>query len=482
MIEHTDAMHTLYKFRNKSYILPLSDGTKVGMVRNYNHAMYVSKEDFSAMSTSTFAWPDVSDIDPLAIVVVKCMFEEHKKFLGLSTKEGPFWWAIRVAVRGQEGAMDTMHVVHIPHWKVGQFIHVFDSHPKMSASSLVTMFQPYKDNSKPINVVASNLEACEDRTVNLMNRLLRDKTLMETWKQEPVLIRCKKHNATWESFEAELIPLLVSSISCTDAPLFSRLRKLALISRAWSHEVASCRSDWKKTHPVGTLVESLNYNAMCDAILPSVYTDDDLFDPDYEWEDEDYHNDLTRAELLIEKCSSSEFKVLLDNGLVGNVRGFENYTGHHTHLIEYVMPDIDKMKVCLNHAFIDTHHSTLCSDYVERYKLYHYGNDMLLSYLYKGGGDCEAIDLLRKLSDHNFVCEYHLDEAWSKHVHYYYPDFFDELVAHYEGKYDHKYEKWREKGEEEEEGEEEGEEEDEEQYQPALCRAMRAECRSVRDW
>lgn len=155
-----------YKYNKNYYPLPWSDGSTVGRIRDHNVAIYVdSAEQLGQMATSAKAWPSAKDIDPLAIVVTKCLFEKEQQLLGTTNKEGPYWWGARVGLKGHEGGDDTMHITHIPKPKANELVTHFAKNPSMARSALVTTFQPYLENAKPINIVACNIKA--DKTCNL---------------------------------------------------------------------------------------------------------------------------------------------------------------------------------------------------------------------------------------------------------------------------------------------------------------------------
>ena len=131
-------------------------------MRDHNVPIYVDPPSTWPVSTSAKAWPPAKDIDPLAVVVSKCLFEKDQEFLGDKITDGPFWWGARVGIKGHEGGDDTLNVVHIPKAKTNEMVTYFARNPEMARSALVTTFQPYLENAKPINIAASNLKADKD--------------------------------------------------------------------------------------------------------------------------------------------------------------------------------------------------------------------------------------------------------------------------------------------------------------------------------
>ena len=113
---------------------------------------------------------------------------------------------------------------------------------------------------------------------------------------------------------------------------------------------------------VGT-TDELDVRAMRAALPADVYTDAVLKTENYipseaEWgegEKESYA-DYVRGLRIVETCTADDLATLIDRGLVGNHEAFETdedrFGKYQLSLLEHVMPDVDKMRVCLEHHLL----------------------------------------------------------------------------------------------------------------------------------
>lgn len=121
------------------------------------------------------------------------------------------------------------------------------------------------------------------------------------------------------------------------------------------------------------------------------YLDDDEIDNVPPW-----YPDEVRAKRIVEVCSAAHLGELIDAGLVGNREDFKvdrhgfqsgNPFGAEPadSLLEHVMPNLGKMRVCLERGNIDMHMSELINDR-------EHGGDKICAYLEIASADLQVSD------------------------------------------------------------------------------------------
>jgi len=149
----------------------------------------------------------------------------------------------------------------------------------------------------------------------------------------------------------------------------------------------------------GPRLSELSLPVLREALLPRVYTDDELEVGDYIDDNaEEAEHDRVRCERIVATCTGAELARLLAVGAVGSREDFRrqgddfgNY--FDISLLEHVMPDVDKMRVVLEHdPTIDMHVSGVC----RTFRVYRgfAGDDKLCAYLNCGGASVDGILLL----------------------------------------------------------------------------------------
>lgn len=268
-------------------------------------------------------------------------------------------------------------------------------------------------------------------------RALKQQSLPELFGTRPVrrITRVQTHNVNWSDFDQDVSAVLVPQIANFDDRTFSLLRELASLCKCWRQSVSSFLDGVLLKEPRAPDSFGLDYEAICDALRPRVYTDDELDMENYMDDghfDQDYAN-LIRALRIVECCTAEELKVLIVGRLVANrkdyTQEYNTYKGKYfnMHLIEVVMPDIDKMRVCLENGTIDVHTSNM-SEIAFGYGFY-YGDDMICSYMHNGGHDIDAVHLLLEHTEYECVYEEHVAQAGNNGLDVTHPGFFGALVA-----------------------------------------------------
>lgn len=185
-----------------------------------------------------------------------------------------------------------------------------------------------------------------------------------------------------------------------------------------SRETARCADT---TGPRGPRECELDLSAMR-AALPDGSYDDEVLDLKNHLDDDDdeidrppWYPDEVRAKRIVEVCSAAHLAVLIDAGLVGNREDFkvdENAFSPGSafgaepadSLLEHVMPNLEKMHVCLVRGNIDMHISALIN-------ARECGGDKICAYLDIASNDPKVsgesliagIKLLLKYCDYNPV-------------------------------------------------------------------------------
>lgn len=176
----------------------------------------------------------------------------------------------------------------------------------------------------------------------------------------------------------------------------------------------------------------LDLAAMRAALLPRVYSDEELDLADYVSDDDpemdDSYSDAIRAQLIIEVCTADEFATLIDRGLIGlrndfSSEGYGVRPPTNVHLLEHVMPDEGKMRVCLERSHCDVDSSDWEADCGCG------GNDKLSRYIHESGGSAtvEGIKLILNAADYNLVYDATLAAARCSGMHVRSPQAFDLL-------------------------------------------------------
>lgn len=126
--------------------VPLSDGSTAGRVRD--HEVPIRVCDALTLSNMHLpeSWPDVSDIPPMAIVVVLAARYSDDV---IDVDAGPFTWYCRVAIESNPRGPDSHILRPVPRSVRDAYTRHLLSRPYMRTSSLFTRFQPPDDDATP---------------------------------------------------------------------------------------------------------------------------------------------------------------------------------------------------------------------------------------------------------------------------------------------------------------------------------------------
>ena len=182
------------------------------------------------------------------------------------------------------------------------------------------------------------------------------------------------------------------------------------------------RADRAGTEAQGPREDSLDLSAMRAALPEGSYDDEVLDIGNYlDYDDDDMpacYPDYVRAKRIVEVCSAAHLALLIDCGLVGNRDDFADDPDNS--LLEHVMPDLEKMRVCLERGDIDMH---ICRghEYFDRC----YNEDKICAYLVRGGGEgnrgtgespTAGLELLLAHCDYNPIYDATLATAYDLRV------------------------------------------------------------------
>jgi len=162
----------------------------------------------------------------------------------------------------------------------------------------------------------------------------------------------------------------------------------------------------------------LDWDAVRQALLPKVYSDKELdIDED---EDDEEHREFMRGQQILTFCTAEELQMLIRVGLVKNTEDFrsdsDRYGSYNESLLEFVMPDTEKMAVCIAEmggTYECTSTQLFYSNGRREWMEFCVGpEDKLNVYLHKGGMDPSGIWLLATTSSEpSFVFEGHVESA-----------------------------------------------------------------------
>lgn len=139
-------------YAKKFYDAPMAScGTKAGRVRDYGRVIWVADGDKIAEMQKGSGWPAPEEVHPLAIVVMKGLISEGAR-LSTVAGQGPYVWYARVGIEGKPDGDDTKILRHIPRDFVKKFVAHLSQNESLSKSSLITKYQPEKDNVKFVSV------------------------------------------------------------------------------------------------------------------------------------------------------------------------------------------------------------------------------------------------------------------------------------------------------------------------------------------
>lgn len=163
----------------------------------------------------------------------------------------------------------------------------------------------------------------------------------------------------------------------------------------------------------------LDLGAIRNALPVGSYTDDELHLEEYvEFDDPempDGYPDYMRAILIVGKCSADHLAILIKSGLVGNREDYkldqDRYGSYNVSLLEHVMPDVEKMRVCLQLGDFNIHTSELLNDGRRECFDHGDGHDKLCVYFCQGGESIDGLKLLLAHCDYNPVYEATLSAA-----------------------------------------------------------------------
>jgi hypothetical protein len=148
------------------------------------------------------------------------------------------------------------------------------------------------------------------------------------------------------------------------------------------------------------------------AVLGREVTDDELDTFSYADEEdaESYLNGI-RAQRMLETCNARELECFLDANLL-DVSGDSLSDPEHAFilitLLEFVMPDVDKMKVAIAACpRVDASHDITYKNAMDPLNIVGC-NDMLGRYLACGGNETRAVDLLLGTAESHFIHGAHL--------------------------------------------------------------------------
>jgi len=154
------------------------------------------------------------------------------------------------------------------------------------------------------------------------------------------------------------------------------------------------RADRAGTEAQGPREDSLDLSAMRAALPEGSYDDEALDIRDFLGGGDDMpagYPDYVRAKRIVEVCSAAHLALLIDGGLVGNRDDFSDDPDTSSEfllsLLEYVMPDLEKMRVCLERGDIDMHSCFYANDGPSECFDRCYSEDKICAYLVWGGGD-----------------------------------------------------------------------------------------------
>lgn len=169
------------------------------------------------------------------------------------------------------------------------------------------------------------------------------------------------------------------------------------------------------------------------AVLGREITDVELHTFDYVDVDNDepdtYLNHL-RAERMLLECTASELRCFINAGLLdlaGDCMMDPEGATHDITLLELVIPDVDKMEVCIAACLdVDASDDIAHKTTLDNFQLC-YCNDMVGRYLACGGNDIRGVDLLLGTSEYNFIQDNHMACARSNGIEVRHPELFEHL-------------------------------------------------------